>query len=401
MKTYYELQVKRFARLLPWVAVIAVLLLLGAAAVLTSFVQYDASREENTALRVGVAGDTNNPYFAFGMTALKTLDSSRFTVELVAMEEETARRSLENGEIAAYVVVPEGFTEAALHGEIHPIPCVVSSGTNGMVSLFKTEIADVICELLVESQKGIYGLSQSLSDADLPQTDHADRMALRFVTLILHRDELYEVDEVGGTAGLPLLPSLICGVAVVLLWLIGLPYAAVVIRRDAALCRVLAAKGVTPLRQTATEYAAYVTVLVPPIYALASVVFFVDIGLSAGDKLRVLLAVLPLLLLAAAFLLCVFFLVRDVISGMLAAFFSVVALGYVGGCLYPSYAFPAALQTLGAWLPTGVSHRYLAALLQGEGALPALGGVLVYTLLFFLAAVLLRYRRVVEEGGGV
>ncbi|MBE6758365.1 MAG: ABC transporter permease [Ruminococcaceae bacterium] len=401
MKTYYDLQVKRLARLLPCVAIIAVLLLAGASVVLSAFSQYDTDRAENTVLRVGVAGDTNNPYFEFGMSALKTLDSSRFAVELVAMEEATARRLLENGEITGYVVVPEGFTEAALRGEIRPITCVVSSGTSGMVTLFKTEIADVVRDLLVESQKGVYGLSQSLRDAGQPQADHTDRLALRFVTLILRRDKLYEVTEHAGVDGLPLLPSLVCGISVVLLWLVGMPYASVLIRRDAALGRVLAAKGYTPLMQTTAEYAAYVTVLAPPVYALAALVFFADIGITAGEKVRLLLAALPLLLLAAAFLLFVFFLVRDVVSGMLTAFFAVVALGYISGCLYPLYAFPVAMQTAGAWLPTGVSRRYLAALLQGEGALPLLCAVLGYTALFFAAAVWARRHCVVNERGGV
>lgn len=401
MKIYYGLQVKRLARLLPCVALIAVLLLAGAGTILSAFTAQNATCEENTVLRVGVAGDTNNPYFEFGMTALKTLDSSRFAVELVAMPEETARHSLENGDISAYVVVPEGFTEAALHGEIRPIPCVVSAGTSGLVSLFKAEIADVVRDLLVESQKGVYGLAESLSEAGQRQEDHADRLALRFVTLILRRDTLYEVEEHGGADGLPLLPSLLCGVAVVLLWLIGLPYASVLIRRDTALCRVLAARGYTPFHQTAAEYAAYVTVLIPPVYALAALIFVTDIGMTAGEKFGLLLAAFPLILLAAAFLLLVFFLVRDVISGMLTAFFAVVALGYVSGCLFPLYTFPVAVQTVGAWLPTALSRRYLAALLQGEGAFPLLCGVLGYTLVFLVMAVLVRHRRLSEGRGGV
>ncbi|MBE6767563.1 MAG: ABC transporter permease [Ruminococcaceae bacterium] len=401
MKIYYGLQVKRLARLLPCVTLIAVLLLAGAVAVLSAFARHTVTREENTVLRVGVAGDTDNPYFEFGMTALQTLDSSRFAVELVAMEENAARRSLESGDIAAYVVVPEGFTEAALRGEILPIPCVVSAGTSGMVSLFKAEIADVVRDLLVESQKGIYGLSQSLAETGQPQKDHADRLALRLVTLILHRDKLYEAEEHGGADGLPLLPSLICGVAVALVWLIGLPYASALIRRDTALCRVLSAKGYTPLMQTAAEYAAYVTVLVPPVYALAALVFAVDMGMTAGEKAGLLLAAFPLVMLAAAFLLLVFYLVRDIVSGMLAAFFGAVALSYVSGCLYPLHTFPVAMQTVGAWLPTAFSHRYLAALVQGEGTLLLLCGVLGYTLLFFAAAVLVRYRRLNEGRGGV
>lgn len=401
MKIYYGLQVKRLARLLPCVVLIAVLLLAGAGTILSAFTAQDASREDNTVLRVGVAGDTDNPYFEFGMTALKTLDSSRFAVELVAMDEDAARRSLESGDISAYVVVPEGFTEAALRGEIQPIPCVVSAGTSGLVSLFKAEIADVVRDLLVESQKGVYGLSESLDEAGQPPEDHTDRLALRFVTLILRRDKLYEVTEHGGVDGLPLLPSLICGVAVVLLWLIGLPFASTLIQRDTALCRVLAAKGYTPLVQTAAEYAAYVTVLTPPVYALAALVFAVDIGMTVGEKVRLLLAAFPLIMLTAAFLLFLFYLVRDVISGMLTAFFAVVALGYISGCLYPLYAFPVAVQTVGAWLPTGLSRRYLASLVQGEGALLLLCGVLVYALLFFAAAVAVRDRRLSEGRGGV
>ena len=401
MKRYFTLQWKRLAKLLPTVAVVGLLLLAGLAAVVVTFAKYSENSADNQRLRVAMSGDTDDTFFQLVMTAFTTMDNSRYTLDMVIMDEEEARRELENGRISAYIVFPEGFSQAAMYGNILPARCVLSAGTSGLMPLMKEEIAGVVELMLNESQKGIFALADIVDDLKLPSGDYTDELALQYFAVILNRDDVYRVEEIGGGNGLPLATSLICGFAVMLLWLIGLPYATTMIRRDMALPRLLASNGYGAWRQVTAEYAAYVAVLAPLVLviALGGLIFATEQGVS--ESVWLVLRAAPLLLLGAAFGTCVYSLVRDVVSGVLLAFFGALALGYASGCLYPLYAFPLSVQAIAVWLPTGFSRMYLEGLLTDTASWSALGGVLAYTVIFLAIAVWSRHRRLADRGSNV
>ena len=401
MKRYVLLQWKRLAKRLPTVAVVGVLLLAALATVLFAFAKFSADSADNQKMRVAITGDTDNWYFRFGLTALSSMDNTRYTLEMVPMSEEEARAALESGTIAAYAVFPDKFIDEALRGNVMPVRCVLSAGSTGLMPLFKEEIASVVELMLNESQKGVFALQGALDDAGLPYGDKLDRLAMKYFTVILNRDKVYTVEEIGGGEGLPVATSLVCGLAVMLLWLIGLPYATTMIRRDAALSRLLASNGYGAVRQVTAEYAAYLAVLAPLVAVLAVTGLTLATEMTVWQSVRLTLGVMPLLFLAAAFGLCVYSLVRDVVSGVLLAFFGAVSLGYASGCLYPLYAFPLSVQAIAAFLPTGLSRMFLESLLLDTVSLPALGGVVAYTVLFWAIAVWMRHRRLVDRGSNV
>ncbi len=396
MKTYFGLQLKRFAKRLWLVAVVLVALLLGASAMVYAITQQNSDDTSNQKMRVGIVGETDDPYLSFGLKLFQSMDSSRYTVKMERMDESRARRQLESGKLSAYLVLPENFLDEAMRGNIQPIECVMTAGTKGLVTLFKEEISRVICTMVVETQKGIYGTDAAYDANGLTFRDW-DRISLKYVNMILDRDELYEVEETGVTEGLPFLPSLICGLAVLLLWLAVLPYATVLVTREDSLFCLLRARGLCAWQQVAAEYAALVAVLLPLVWFITAVG---AVALSESPW-RLLLAAVPLLLLAAAFHYFLFGCVRNVVSGLLLSFFLTVALGYVGGCLYPLQAFPVSVQKASAFLPTALSHRLAAQVLCEESCVASLLFVLAYTVAFLALAALVRHRRLARWGGGL
>ncbi len=396
MKTYFSLQLKRFSKRLWLVAVVLVALLLGASAMVYAITQQEGADANNQKMRVGIVGEADDPYLSFGLKLFQSMDSSRYTVKMERMDESRARRMLESGKLSAYLVLPENFLDEAMRGNVQPIECVMTAGTKGLITMFKEEISRVIVTMVVETQKGVYGADAAYKANGLTFKDW-DHVSLKYVNMILERDELYEVEESGVTAGLPFLPSLICGLAILLLWLAVLPYATVLVTREDSLFCLLRARGISAWRQVAAEYAALVAVLLPLVWGITAVG---AIALSESVW-RLLLAVVPLLLLAAAFHYFLFGCVRNVVSGLLLSFFLTVALGYVGGCLYPLQAFPASVQKASAFLPTALSHRLMAQVLCEESCAASLLGVLAYTVVFLSIAALVRYRRLAGRGGGI
>ena len=396
MKTYFTLQLKRFAKRLWLVAIVLVALAVGVSGLVLALTQQNGDDTNNQKMHVAIVGDTDDPYLSFGLKLFQSMDSSRYTVKMEFMEESDARRALEMGKISAYLVLPEDFLDEALYGNIQPIECVMTAGTQGLVTLFKEEISRMIVSIVVETQKGVYGLDDAFTANGETFTDW-DRVALKYVNLILERDELYTVEESGVTAGLPFMASLICGLAVLLLWLAVLPYATTLVTREDSLFCLLRVRGLSAWRQVVAEYAALVAALLPLVWCATAVCAVV-----LDESLwRLLLVTVPLLLLAAAFHYMLCGCVRNVVSGLLLSFFLTMAFGYVGGCLYPLQAFPASVQQASALLPTALSHRLMAQVLCEEPCVAALLGVLAYTAAFLAVAVLVRYRRLAGRGGSI
>ena len=158
MGKYFILQWKRVLRYLPAALCVMALLLGGMLAALQLTVRQDEKREENNRFPVAICGQAEDEFLEMGLTVISTLDSSRYALDIRQMDEQDAQKALQMGEISAYVVIPEGFTEAASAGEMIPLKMVSTTGQAGLVSMFKEELTLVIGDLLACSEQGVFGM---------------------------------------------------------------------------------------------------------------------------------------------------------------------------------------------------------------------------------------------------
>ena len=159
---YLKLQTKRVFYILPLVLITSLILFLVMALIFNSVITNE--RDKTTTFKIGITGDTEAEYFKLGLSALNTFDSAMFSMEIVEMNENVAKKALEKGEISAYAVIPKDFIEKALDGEIETVKYVTTAGSTGLVSIFKTELTKAITILVAESQKGVYGIEKALDE---------------------------------------------------------------------------------------------------------------------------------------------------------------------------------------------------------------------------------------------
>lgn len=409
MKKYLLLQYKKILKLFPFVLVVTLILFTGLAVVFGMIVNTNSQKEENQIFNIALTGDTDNDYLHLGLSALSSMDQTRFSMKLVEMNESKAEKALAKGEISAYVVFPEDFMDKALSGDVEPIKYVTTSGNRDVVTLFKNEITKLITDMVVACQKGTYGLADALMEADEGQivNRHMSNLSLRYVDLILHRSEMVTVDELGISGGLSTVEYYICGIFIVFIMLMGLPFATMYIKDDYALSRLLISKGYSNFVQQTCEYIAHLTSLV----ALATIVFsgvglmanFANIGLKLPFETLGLFALntLPTLIMISAFNIMIFELSSNMVGGVLLHFFSTLGLCYISGCFYPIYAFPKAVQQISSILPVGVARQQLASFFTEEGMFTRSILVLLYAALFFGIALLLRRFKTVNGKGGI
>lgn len=390
MRKYFVLQMKRLLRMLPPMLLAAAVLFGCLAAIYDAVTRVEPDDTKQAKFQVGLVGTAGDTYLELGLAALETFDDSRFAVEITTMDEAQAERELIRGDIAAYVVIPEGFMEAALRGEIRPLKYVSTSGAVGLVSLFKDEVTSVIGEILAEAQKGIYGAGLAADSVGQDGNSVINRISIRYVSFILDRSKTYRVTELGISEETGLEEYLLCGFGVVLLTLICLPFAPMLVGRDPALGRMLAARGRSVFMQVCCEFTVYfgglLAVCLPCLWLI----------LRGGAFLA---GTVPVILMVAALSFFLYELTRDLIGGVLLQFCAGLVLCFLSGCFYPVSFFPEAVRKPAELLPTGLARIRLSECLSGAVSAKVTLGLTACAVLFFGAALLLRYRKTTAVRG--
>lgn len=392
MKRYFFLQCKRLLRYLPGAFLVAVLLLGGLGGVLGMTMSSQAQKEENNKFCIGVVGSLDDPLLQLGVEAISTYDSSQMSLELAPMDEEQARQQLNAGKLSAYLVLPDGFMDSAMYGELKPIRFVSRAGASGMTAIMQREVTDAIAQFLTDAQKGVYGMYWAADDQGLDM-DRADSLVLRYTDFVLLRDRIYRVENLGIGDGLDLGSYLLCGFLVLLLLVICLPFGPMLIRRDVAMGRMLAARGRSAFLQALCDFLSFCAGLAVMVLLTGLVALCIPALQNFG---KLLLHALPVAVLAAAISYFLYSLATDLIGGLLLQFFVTLCLCFVSGCLYPVHFFPSGVQLVANWLPTGVARQLLAGTLSGSFPWGSLLALLGYSTAFFLAGSFVTVRRIRE-----
>ena len=411
--TYLKAQFKRIRQLFPMFMTAFAFLAgcLGVLAVL--LLGADAGQEKKQTVKIGMAGSTEGSYLGFGIEAIQSLDSSRFAIELLRTEsEEEAREALKRGELSAYLSIPEGYVEALVRGENPQIAYVTTGDGAGIGSMVMRELLNTVSTLITESQSTIYCTQKLLRDRgrqDMVQ-EVTERLYLRYVDLILGREEIYELELTGVSGGLSFPEYYACAMIIVLLTLWGVAVAPLFTQRDISLCRLLHAKGLTAGKQVLAEYLAYAVLLYGVFLAAAllegaaAVFYGASASLTEGTAMAVsiekaaekvlspdwIMGMLPVVLLIAAFHLCVWEWIPNPATGAPIQFLGAVGMGYLSGCYYPITFFPEKIQIIAPFLPTGAAMGYGGKLLAGESAWRETAVLGVYVLGCLAAAIFRR-----------
>lgn len=405
-RIYLLAQMKRVKKALPAVLIMT-LLLTGCIALISKVMLIaDSSSEKKQKVQIGLVGDISGSYLGFGISALQHLDSSRFAIKFIEMEEEEARDRLNHGTLSAFVIVPEGFVEAAVRGENMPLTYVSTSGSLGLGSMIMNELVNTISSLLTESQNAIYGMQNYLVNNGMSDIywQATDELYLRFLDFILGRTTVYELELTGLSGNLSMIGYYLCGFTVLFLLLWGIAGSPLYIKKDHALPALLSSKGQNTLSQMAGEFVAYF-VLMATSFLLVIVLVAVAMGLTGftlpeweregiGILFGFYVKMLPVAAVICAMQLLLFELTSDMVSGILLQFLCALSLGYLSGCFYPISFFPESIQMVQPLLPTGVAVNYGGNLLMEESTAIEMMLLLGYLLLFLVLATAVRKRKI-------
>ena len=392
MKKYLILQQKRVFKIFPFVLLICLALILSLGIVAKGVIS--SKQEEKMLLNVAITGDTDNGYLDLGITALKTLDETRFSINIIEMEEKEAEKALSKGELAAYAVLPDDFIENALVGDVEPIKYITTAGAEDVTTLLKNEVTTLITDMVLSSQKGVYAMGSMLEgNAESQMT----RLSVKYVNLILRRNELIEYKSLDVNEGLSLFEYYICGLFIFIISVLPICFSPLYINKDNSLSSFLVSKGYTNLKQLLCEFLSLFSA-----FLLLEAVIFGGLGilsshlhietglLSAQNILRFAIYSLPVTVMIVSLNLMLCEISSNLVGGMLLQFFLSVALCYISGCFYPSYVFPKIIQKTAVFLPTGIAFKQLSAFFKYQSTGKTTLLLCLLAVLFLLIALIKR-----------
>ena len=402
-----HLETKRMMRYAPFVFLVTLVICLCLALALVTMVRADNSGADQKKISVGIVGDFENSYLGFGISALKSFDSSRFSLDIVEYSEDEAREALFDREISGYVVIPEGFVDDALYGNIGKLSFVTTDANTDIINMFKQEILELISCILVESQNGVYGMQSAMLDYGTSYgevMDMTDEMSIEYVALILSRSNALEVEVIGVSESLTFGGYMLSGLSVLLMLLSGIVCCPLFVRSDYALPKLMKANGYGYGMQILGEYISFFVLMTVNTLALL-LLLMAGAGRASGiipelakaewvDIFAILVKFIPAIALISALQYLLYGLSDSVVSGVLMQFVSAVLLGYVSGCFYPINFFPRAIRLVSDVLPSGLARGYLSSLILESASLWQALTILIYTVGLLALAALVRHYRI-------
>lgn len=404
---YFYIQFKRALKFLP-VLIIVTLVSWGCIGIFAAlYLGSDEMQADTQKYRIAVVGNTSDAYLGFGISALSVLDDSRFMLEFPAMTEGEARKALMKGEITAYAKVPEGLVESIVYGQNDKLVTFVgATAQKGITGILAEKLTEEASTLVVRSQSAIYGMQRILHNNGMGDKwqDATLSLNLRLIDMVLNRTKLCKLEILGRANGVSAGEYYFCSMLIFFLLLSGIHYSPLLGRRGRDLMRLMASKGVGPLRQVAGEYLAFLFIslccllgvfaILLPVFGSGVLKFAEWNGMNTGELAVFYIRLIPV---AAAFASMQFFLYESVsgmVNSILLQFVVCIGMAYLGGCFYPSGMFPDALKRIGEILPSGLALRYADVGLSGGIALSAGVGLLLYLTVFLGLSAFVRGIRI-------
>lgn len=400
---------KRVLRFLPAVFVVTLVLIFAIVFIAKGLISDKLDDESRQKVELAICGDIEGSYLGIGVVALQNMDSSRFAINFHTMEVEQAREALTNGEILAYLELPEDFVDSVVSGENLKVKFVFNTSQVGIGTKLMSEMADVISGLIIKSQNAIYGMQDLCDEYEYYDVywDATDELNLKYIDIILSRQDFFDVEILGLSNSLSMPAYYICGFAVLFFLIFGMNGCAIFIRRDMSLGRMMSANGVGAGSQVVVEFLAYLILVIVNILGmfclLGGICEFVEFTIPEWESIhfaKVLtfgISLIPAVIMISAMAFMLYELSGNVVSGMLLQFLAALSLSYISGCFYPASFFPESVQLIGKILPSGLATGYASLCMRSETGIFVLIGMFGYTAAFVVITILLRKRKLEQK----
>lgn len=401
MNKYFCLQFKRLFKFSPYIFLVSsffvlVILLCG-----YGYYVKEKNNPQNQKIKIGVVGESDINQLQMGLLALESFDETKHILDFELMTEQDAIFALNKDQIVAYMIFPEGFVDNILAGSVKTVSFVTKSDVLGIDLMFKEELTKAVSSLLIEAQKGVYGIQYLLDNNGYSRYSlkYLNKMNIEYIKFIINRNQMYEVTEIGVGENLSFIEYIITGLIVFLFMLFFLPFSFLYTKRDYSINQLLQTKGFGALNQITSEVFSLTFFQSSFIFIIFFITKILFSEVLPGFLLFI-ITIISIMFLLSCFTLFICEISNNILNSLLLNFFLTVILCYISGCFYPIFTMPEFFQHLSSFLPSGRIFKLISNVFQLTKSfnfiqfLMNLLSVLLYGLLFLIITVLFRRQKI-------
>ncbi|MBE6352560.1 MAG: hypothetical protein E7060_06415 [Treponema bryantii] len=401
MNKYFCLQFKRLFKFSPYIFLVSsffvlVILLCG-----YGYYVKEKNNPQNQKIKIGVVGESDINQLQMGLLALESFDETKHILDFELMTEQDAIFALNKDQIVAYMIFPEGFVDNILAGSVKTVSFVTKSDVLGIDLMFKEELTKAVSSLLIEAQKGVYGIQYLLDNNGYSRYSlkYLNKMNIEYIKFIINRNQMYEVTEIGVGENLSFIEYIKTGLIVFLFMLFFLPFSFLYTKRDYSINQLLQTKGFGALNQITSEVFSLTFFQSSFIFIIFFITKILFPEVLPGFLLFI-ITIISIMFLLSCFTLFICEISNNILNSLLLNFFLTVILCYISGCFYPIFTMPEFFQHLSSFLPSGRIFKLISNVFQLTKSfnfiqfLMNLLSVLLYGLLFLIITVLFRRQKI-------
>ncbi|MDE6845072.1 MAG: ABC transporter permease [Lachnospiraceae bacterium] len=381
---YLYVEIKKMIGVFPHMLLQAIMLMILIGAI--AFCGAKTMEKEPLAVRadIGVVVREDNTMTRLALGYVENLESASQVCHFVQMTEDEGIRSLEDGGIAALIILPEQLVEGIMNGA-NPSVEVYFPENAGLEAMLLRELTESGAGLLRVAQAQIYGAYDTAVEYGLTERlsvmeGEIDSYNLAFA---LDRLAVYREETVSATGKLSIIQFYAASGVILFLLLTGMAVYPVVQREPQAFRKQLARQGTGEAWQCFCKWLcgflcmgllgliAWAALKAAGIFApeMAEKLTSMLAGGRNGSHVGIQVGVVLLIVITAATLIYLIYSLAGSRSGaVLVIFLLSVVMIYLSGGLVPSMFLPKVMQTIGDKLPTAYMIRAVGGILTGYQA---------------------------------
>ena len=402
---YLKLQLKRAFRHYPSVLLVTFVAIFGIVVTLGTLFFINNNSRDKQRINIGIVGNLHESRIDVVLYALENMDNLVTSVKFVELSQEEADKAIKNGDIVGYIHIHHKYFEDMAYGENSAAKYVSAQNPHDLGTIMASELAMMLSDMVVETQKGIYSAIDIAKDNNAVKDLYVkiDDLNFEYMRFVMNRQSIYEIEYLGVKDNLTYGGYYVCGFLVFFLMLWGISCNKLIASSNYGLYRLLYMRGIKIRWQVFGEYTGYLFVTFVTFLMIFAGLFAVLSGESVGIREFVGLNVfsgivyafkmIPLFIMFTLMHFMIYEIFTNVISSILVQFIVSVGLGYVSGCFYPNTFFPEEVQNFASYLPSGAGFSYAGKILTDQSAFRELIVILIYIVVFYLVACAIRRYR--------
>ena len=393
IRTWFQAEYKRAWAMLPAIMVKSIIITFVMGVLFHGITYWlEAGQEEDSRLKIGYVAE-EDMLTKLLVSYVSGMDSVNELCRFVSVTEEEGREELQEGKLAALLILPENVIDEILTGSNAPATLLLPKQNSALGIVFE-ELADAGIRMLSFAQGEIYTVYELANILELNEEQFqsaCDVINAYNIELFMKRESWFHTQKVSVTGNEE--TAVYYGSVFAAFWLLlgGVLFGSYIKHGEQEQLLVWKRLGVSPMIQVAGRVLVTAMLLVMMLFPLSGlwILPWFREKLIPVFTWQSLLVILLSVICIAAYDMLLYQLSEEHRTAIVAVGIFAVLQGYLSGYLVPKVLLPQVVQELAVFLPTSYIRQAFSMFFSGDTQYTGriCIALLFFTMLFFLIDV--------------